>query len=158
MSTPVTVKFDASMHFRFGRSRRAEVKALTCFDAVLSGERTSTTRFEEDSRQQYERWRKCNPGDIVRIWSGPWNGTAFTGRSCLIEITENPRPVCLTEVNREAWSRSEGWSPDFLDVLIGEGKQFGFQIFYRLHTPPDDPQGSLQFADAGPTTTSISHQ
>lgn len=142
-SAEIPVSFDASMYFRFGKSARMGLRAKTCFEAVLTGERTSTTRFEEDSRAQYEHWKQVRAGSLVRIWSGPWKNDSFTGRSCIIEITEAPRAIDLTEIGREAWSKAEGWAPEFLDVLLNDGKRFGLQIFYRLHTPPQDPQGEL---------------
>ena len=140
------MRLDASMYFRFGKSQRHGVTAKTCFEAVVKGERTSTTRFPQDGPEQFARWRALRPGDLVRIWSGPFKEGAFKGDSCLIEVTEAPRRVLLSEIDREAWSMAEGWAPEFLDFLMGRGRQDGVQVRYRMHTSPTPPaQGSFGF-------------
>lgn len=133
------------MSFRYGGMARGGVMAKTCFDAVVSGERTSTTRFREDGPTRFAQWQSCRVGDMVRLWSGNWDAASgdYSGRSCIVEITAAAQGVRLDELDREAWSLAEGWSPGFLDVLLGQGRRFGLQVRYRLHTPPDDPQGSL---------------
>lgn len=57
--------------FRFDSSCRDGVTTKTCFDAVVAGERPSTTRFGSDSPSQFRAWRYLNVGNVVRIWSGP---------------------------------------------------------------------------------------
>ena len=136
VASPVAC-FDASMYFKYGELRRVGVKAANCFDAVVSGERTSTTRFDSDGFAQYARWQRLKIGDVVRVWSGAWQGSAYGGRSCLIEVTAAPRLVQLRTLDRDEWSRAEGWAPDFLDVLIGQNHVAGVQVRFRLLAPPE---------------------
>ena len=133
------------MYFKYGKLRRAGVKAANCFVAVVSGERTSTTRFDSDGIAQHARWQRLKVGDVVRIWSGKWNGSVYGGRSCLIEVTAPPRLVQLRTIDRDDWSRAEGWAPDFLDVLIGQNHVAGVQVRFRLLVPPQtEPSAQLE--------------
>jgi hypothetical protein len=51
--------------------------------------------------------------------------------------------VSLLEIDRRAWSLAEGWRAEFLEVLLGQGKEEGLQVRYKLHTPPFEPQMDL---------------
>jgi hypothetical protein len=115
---------DATMYFRYGRRARPGIVAKTTFDAVLSGERTATTRqstFLAD-------WR---PGQIVRFWSGK---QIFKGKSVLVRIL-SVRVVQLSAMSpeeREEWSRLEGWSVDTakafsIGLLSGRREQVIFK-------------------------------
>jgi hypothetical protein len=137
------IAFDASMYFRFGRHARSGIVARTCFDAVVSGERTGTTRFPEDGPAQYARWALCRPGTLVRIWSTPCEAGVFRGDSCVIEITEEPRRIQLSCIAREDWSKAEGWSPKYIDALLARGRDFGVQVRFRLETPPVKSQAEF---------------
>src|SRR3546814_16234203 len=46
----------ASMYFKYGRDRRAGVSSESTFDAIVAGERTSTTRFP--AWGGYKRWEE----------------------------------------------------------------------------------------------------
>jgi hypothetical protein len=126
------------MFLRYGDQARPGLTAQTCFEAVLREERTSTTRFREGLEAQFERWRSLRPGDLVRIWSGPYLRGRWVGEFALIEITEAPREVDLavfTTEERHEWSIAEGWAPTKIDswILMGHPTK-GVQVRYRLST------------------------
>lgn len=131
------------MSFRFGKMAREGVVSRTCFDAVVKGERTGTTRFPQDGASQYAKWVLARPGDIIRIWSDAAQDGIFRGKSCLIEIVDEPRVIQLSTANRSEWSKVEGWCEDYIDVLVSRGRDSGIQVFYRLHTPPFVPQAEF---------------
>jgi hypothetical protein len=124
------------MFFRFGDFARAKLVAATCFDAIKSGERTSTTRFVEDSEAQFQKWAKVLPGDWVRVWSGPYREGRYLGESVIVEVTDPPQRVDLASLSpeqRESWSLAEGWSVSKIDswILLGHPTR-GLQVRYRL--------------------------
>ena len=147
------IKFDAGMYFAFSTLARPGLKAKTCFEAIVNGERTSTTRFEADSYAQFHKWKSLKPGDIVRVWSKRWNKGLgkFGGDSLLIEITKNPKEIDLETIDREEWSLVEGWSSKWIDHHINTGESLkGIQIRYTMvegslthETLPSDGQGTL---------------
>jgi hypothetical protein len=49
-------------------------------------------------------------------------------------------------MDREAWSQSEGWAPEFIDVLLMQGKEYGLQVHFKLHTPPAVQDSQLDLA------------
>src|SRR3546814_13639370 len=54
------------MYFSYGRDRREGVSSASTFDAILAGERTSTTRFP--AWGGYSRWEAMKPGEKVRFF------------------------------------------------------------------------------------------
>src|SRR3546814_17593324 len=54
------------MYFKYGRDRRAGVSSESTFDAIVAGERTSTTRFP--AWGGYKRWEEMKPGENVRFY------------------------------------------------------------------------------------------
>lgn len=123
----------ASMYFRYGNSRREGFTADTTFDAILKGERTSTTRYKEWGA--LERWEKLEPGSVVRFYEDK----EMRGRSVDVVVTSLQR-VSLREMDDrqlDEWSKVEGWS-------VAHGRESarkyseGVQIRYAL---PDSPEG-----------------
>ena len=117
---------------------RPGLRGKTYFEAALNEERTSTTRFENDSPAQYRRWKALKPGDEIVLWSGPWdrNKGVFTGENIRCVVSEHPREInlrTLTAPQREEWSKAEGWSATWIDHhLARDGSPIGLQIRYRL--------------------------
>ena len=125
------------MYFRYGGQARPEVESSNCFAAVVARERTSTTRFEEDSADQFRRWLSLRVGDVVRIWSGPCVNGQWTGDHALIEVTAPAQSINFESLDTEgvtAWSKAEGWAPSKIVEFILTGKTRGIQIRYRVIT------------------------
>ena len=125
--TPVKEK--ASMYFSFGWEARPDVKSSTTFDAILEGERTSTTRF--DKWKGSDRWGQLRKGDLVRFYED----REMKGKSVVVKVDSVERidMRTLDDRQREDWSKAEGWS-----VLhakkSAERYGAGFQI--RYHAVP----------------------
>lgn len=122
--TPVAKR--GSMYFEYGRDARPEIKSKTTFDAILDGERTSTTRY--DSWAGTEAWGNLSPGSLVRFFEDK----EMKGRSVVVKIDSIER-VNLATMNaseREAWSKAEGWSVEHC-ARSGERYGTGFQIRYK---------------------------
>lgn len=123
----------ASMYFKYGNSRREGFTAETTFDAILKGERTSTTRYKEWGA--LERWEKLSPGSVVRFYEDK----EMRGRSVDVVVTSLQR-VSLREMDDrqlDEWSKVEGWSVAHGRVSARKYSE-GVQIRYAL---PDSPEG-----------------
>ena len=57
----------ATMYFSYRRDARSGLNSKTTFDAILAGERSSTTRFP--AWPGYERWGALKIGDQVRLYA-----------------------------------------------------------------------------------------
>jgi hypothetical protein len=55
------------MWFPYGDNKSSKVKSRTTFDAIINGERTSTTRYS--SSKAYNFWTRMLPGTIVKFRS-----------------------------------------------------------------------------------------
>lgn len=119
-------KIKASMYFAFGRSARPNLQSKTTFDAILAGERTSTTRFP--AWGGYARWKALNKGDIVRFYED----REMQGRyiDVVIDAVEAIKLASCTDDQIEAWSEVEGWTAaagrDF-------GQRYGAGLQIRYH-------------------------
>jgi len=122
-STPVKEK--ASMYFSFDLEGRPDVKSNSTFDAILEGERTSTTRY--DKWPGSDRWGKLEKGDLIRFYEDK----GMKGRSVVVAVDSVERIDMRTmdDKQREAWSRAEGWSEGYARKSASNGP--GFQIRYR---------------------------
>ena len=117
----------ATMYFSYGRDARSGLNSKTTFDAILAGERSSTTRFP--AWPGYERWRDLKVGDQVRFYAD----RDMKGRYVDVTVTEVPRVIDLaqcSEAEHAAWSEAEGWSEA---AGRGYGRKYGpgLQIRYR---------------------------
>jgi hypothetical protein len=117
----------AMMYFSYGCDARLGLNSKTTFDAILAGERSSTTRFP--SWPGYERWKALKIGDQVRFYAA----RDMQGRYVDVTVTEVPRVIDLahcSEVEIAAWSVADGWSE-----LAGRGygRKYGpgLQMRYR---------------------------
>lgn len=125
-------QFTATMYFRYGQQKRPGVVADTTFDAILNGERTSTTRF--DTWKGSEKWRAAVPGDTIKFYAD----ADFSGRSVIVTITKVIR-INLSEFTEEQydeWSRLEGWSVKHAKSLMALGP--ATQIIYTMTTQPKE--------------------
>lgn len=110
------VAIEAGLWFRYGKARRPGVTADSTFDAVMRGERVSTTRFER--WPGHAMWRAANTGDTVRFHADEHRG----GRSLVVRIT-TVQPIDLwrcDEVTLDEWSQCEGWSKEHGRARGGE--------------------------------------
>lgn len=117
----------ASMYFAYGRDRRNGVRSATTFEAILAGERTSTTRFPV--WPGHERWTRLTPGDRVRFYADRDMRGKFVD-VVVEQISEIDLAHC-SELELEEWSKAEGWSTA---AGRGFGRRYGrgLQIRYVL--------------------------
>ena len=116
--------FVAGMYFHYGKQKRPGVLAETTFEAILSGERISTTRF--DVWKGSDRWKLAQPGDTIRFY----DSQDLAGR-CVIVTVERVTRINLSEFTDEQyeeWSRVEGWSVKHARSLAALGA--ATQIIY----------------------------
>ncbi|MAM41229.1 MAG: hypothetical protein CL949_22610, partial [Erythrobacter sp.] len=109
----VPVAAEASMYFKYGQSARDDLKAqgpgYSTFEAILDGERTSTTRY--DRWQGTEKWAGIKEGSNVRFYEEKGN----KGRSVIVKVMD-VRRIDHRGSDKEAldrWSKAEGWSSEF---------------------------------------------
>lgn len=123
----------ASMYFKYGNDRREGFTSESTFDAILAGERTSTTRYKEWGPT--ERWEKLAPGSVVRFYEDK----EMRGRSIDVVVlgTEKIKLKDLDEKGLDDWSKVEGWSVDHARASARKYSE-GVQIRYAL---PDSPAG-----------------
>lgn len=104
-----------TMYYRYGSLGRKGLKADTTFEAIKSGERTTTTRA---LGLGYERLKK---GDQIEFWSGRGVGK---GEKINVELTKDPWVGVIPDDPKFAqhWSNAEGWDPSYLanKGLIGK--------------------------------------
>jgi predicted NAD-dependent protein-ADP-ribosyltransferase YbiA (DUF1768 family)/O-acetyl-ADP-ribose deacetylase (regulator of RNase III) len=117
---------EATMYFSYGRGRRPGVQSASTFEAVLSGERTSTTRF--DNWKGSDRWGRMKPGTVVRMFedqdkSGRFVDVRVTGVERIDLAGASPERL-------EDWSKAEGWSVE-AGREYGRKNQPGWQVRYE---------------------------
>lgn len=123
MDKPVIL---ATMYFVYGSNARFGVRSKTTFDAVLAGERTSTTRFPH--WPGYRRWEFLRKGQIVRFFD-----TKEMDKRCVDVVVTHVAPINLrscSDMGLEEWSKAEGWSPKFgrdLGIMHGPGTWIRFE-------------------------------
>lgn len=108
------------MTFEYRGRQRDDVMSKTTFDAILNGERTSTTRYVGDKGEEF--WENAKVGQVVQFVSGD-------GRT-LYAVIDNIMP--LTNVTRETWSKTEGWSTEYYDKEVAPKVDKGTYIKYSL--------------------------
>ena len=136
---------EAGMYFKFGQKARPDIKSKGTFEAIENGERTSTTRFPEDSPAQFKKFQRLRPGDQIRFWEGRWKNGSFQGRSLTVTV-KGTLPINISTMShedKETWSRAEGWRPQVLEEFKARGRSSGLQILYELHEPPEETQKTL---------------
>ena len=126
------VALTATMYFAYGRDARRGVASKTTFEAILAGERTSTTRFP--SWPGHARWAALEVGDLVLLH----DSRDMKGRSVAVEVTAAPAPIDLRSCSGaelEAWSLAEGWTPE-AGRAFGRRHGAGLQVRYALPAAP----------------------
>ena len=119
-------KFSVDMYFSYGNSKRPEVTAATTFEAILRGERTSTTRY--DKWRGSAAWGRVPEGTVVRFYEEKGK----KGRHVDVRIKSVER-IDLRDAPQEkieAWSKAEGWSEDYARKSARDNGP-GFQIRYE---------------------------
>src|SRR3546814_4436816 len=140
------------MYFSYGRDRREGVSSASTFDAILAGERTSTTRFP--AWGGYSRWEAMKRGEKVRFFED----REMRGRFADVRVT-GVEPIDLSRCSPErpeAWSQAEGWSRDTgrgYGTKIGAGVQIryepipGQEILAERDREDDCPPGFMTAAE-----------
>ncbi|QAY80334.1 hypothetical protein [Sphingosinicella sp. BN140058] len=114
------------MYFAYRGDARRDIRSLTTFEAILAGERTSTTRYPD--WPGYGRWERLQPGEHVRFFED----RHMTGRFVDV-VVDSIEPINLATCpaeRLEAWSKAEGWSPAY-GRRSGRQHGPGLQIRYR---------------------------
>lgn len=99
---------EATMYFAYGRDARPGFTPKSTFEAILEGQRTSTTRFKAWGGM--ERWEQLKQGDEVRFFADKDK----SGPSVLVKVAGVRRVdlKSMSEPEIEAWSQAEGWSKE----------------------------------------------
>lgn len=118
---PVQV-LEGKMVFSYDRSKRTDVISSTTLEAIKKGERTATTRFEDDGNIDY--WKKGKVGDIVN-WKGNY------GEIVKVRITK-PLFKLSPDTSAEEWSKKEGWSPQYFKTKVLPKIDKAWQFEYEL--------------------------
>jgi hypothetical protein len=121
-------KFTGEMTYAYGTEKRAGVTANTTFDAILSGERTATTRFEKDGNLNY--WKQAKVGDVI-TWK------AADGRTVDVVVTRELHPLKGSGKTPELWSQLEGWSTERFNKKVKPNIGQAYQIEFRLAQPTE---------------------
>ena len=131
---PRDIALSASMYFSFLGKQRAGVRAETTFEAIINGERASTTRF--DKWGDLDRWRRLVPGDIVQFFED----RAMCKRSVLVTVREvrDIKMMTFTAGELDQWSRVEAWRPI---VALEMASRYGHavQVLYDFLAGPIPP-------------------
>lgn len=105
-----------------GMKMRSEFKGKSTMDLILSGNRTATSR---DISKQYNELN-AKVGDVIEFYNG--------NTKVLVRITTEPKKV--SEVNREEWSKKEGWDVSVYDRISKNDNyvQFEYELVGRTTT------------------------
>lgn len=126
-----------SMYFKYNNKNRPEIKSLSTFDAILAGERTSTTRIPQwykRNPQMYHNLKDIPVGSELRFSDTQYiqPGTRYV----TVKTTGTPEVLTYQGMidnpqRLEMWSQREGWLPsEGLKLLARNGE--GIQIFYEI--------------------------
>jgi alkylated DNA repair dioxygenase AlkB len=132
-TTQPAAKFTGDMTYSYGNEKRPGVIADTTFDAILSGERTATTRFEKDGNLDY--WKNAKIGDIIT-----WR--AKDGRTVDVVVTKALHPLIGSGKTSEIWSKLEGWSIGHFNTKVRPLINQAYQIEFKLIEPTIKPKGT----------------
>lgn len=118
--------FPVDMYFKYGNSKRPGVTADSTFEAILRGERTSTTRY--DKWRGSDRWARVPEGTVVRMFEEKGN----KGRHVDVRVKSVERIDLRNAPDAaiEAWSKAEGWSEDYARKSARDNGA-GWQIRYE---------------------------
>jgi ribA/ribD-fused uncharacterized protein len=125
-------KQNMGMYFAYGRDRRPGFQAESTFDAILAGERTSTTRFGEHA----DRLESTKPGDVVRFYERQdfWKQTGEAKGPFVDVVIRDKETIDLAKCSSERleeWSAVEGWSTEY-GRKSGARNGVGVQLRYEV--------------------------
>ena len=152
LSKPVTTtqtsgKLKGKMTFEYGENKRSDVKANSTFDAILSGERTATTRYESQGSLDY--WKQAKVGDTIT-----WESN--DGRTVDVIVTKALHPLKGSGKTAEQWSKLEGWSTEYFNKNVKSKLDEAWQIEYKLATPtPVQPSSVREYTPEVVTRNNI---
>lgn len=111
-----TTPIDAIMFKSYQGRQRPDVKSKTTFEAIINGERTSTTRWKPDT---LHFWNSIPLKSIVRFRSlpeadDPNNEYVYVRIKSRREITKSD----LNDDFIKEWSEAEGWSKKYFEEEI----------------------------------------
>ena len=126
--------YKGKMTFAYGNNKRSDVKADTTFDAILSGERTATTRYITSDAFGY--WYNIKPGDII-TWE------SADGRTVDVRATTRLYALNMSGMTPSEWSKLEGWSVKYFNdnVRSKVDDDTAWQFQYELLKPNDNTPG-----------------
>ena len=117
---------EATMYFKYGADRRPGVAAASTFEAILRGERTSTTRF--DVWAGSDRWGSLPPGSTVRFFEDKDKNGRWV--DVVVDSVQRVDLSRFTDAQMDEWSRVEGWSAQHGRAIGSRGP--GFQVRYHV--------------------------
>ncbi len=115
--------FEGTMTYSYGNEKRSDVKADTTFDAILSGERTATTRYSNADAWDY--WKDVKAGDTI-TWK------SADGRTVDVIVTKDIHPLKGSGKTVKDWSKLEGWSIDHFNKKVKSRIDKAWQIEFKL--------------------------
>ena len=119
-------RFEGEMTYKYNDNGRPGLIADTTFDAILTGERTATTRYEKDGKLDY--WKQVKVGDII-TWK------AADGRKVDVVVTKALYKLKGSGMTPKEWAELEGWSSMyFLDKVLPK-IDGAYQLQYKLINP-----------------------
>jgi len=127
--------YKGKMTFAYGNNKRSDVKADTTFDAILSGERTATTRYITSDAFGY--WYNIKPGDII-TWE------SADGRTVDVRATTGLYALNMSGMTPSEWSKLEGWSVKYFNDNVKRkvdddtAWQFQYELVGNANTPGDN--------------------
>ena len=116
-------KAKGKMIFAYGNNKRNDISSSTTLEAIKKGERTATTRYEDDGHINY--WKNLKVGDIIE-----WEGQ--NGEKVLVVVTKSLHKLVGSNKTAEQWSKLEGWSVDYFNSKVKPKLNEAWQIEYKL--------------------------
>ena len=127
-------KLKGQMSFDYGTNGRPGLAATSTLQAIRMGERTATTRYEDDGHLDY--WKGAKVGDIIQ-----WTGA--DGSSVLVRVTKALTKLPET-TDAETWSKKEGWSVAYFNQKVKPKlKKGAWQMEYEYVAPQAQPVNRL---------------
>lgn len=118
----------SSMYFAFDGKQRPDVTAKTTFDAILLGQRSSTTRFRKWPGS--DKWASKEPGTLVRFHSDKiCKSPEYV--DVVVTAVENIDLRWCSSADRDRWSRCEGWEP-YQGQVFGIRNGSAVWVHYKL--------------------------
>lgn len=118
--------FEATMYFRYGKNKKPGVTADSTFEAVLRGERISTTRFDIWGNALY--WSRIKAGDEIRFFEDKDKKGRYI--DVIVDYVYRVNLVWFDDDEMEAWSLVEGWSFEYGRQISSRGP--ATQILYHV--------------------------